>query len=147
MNIVDKLIKSWWVILSFIMFINGFGFIYTGLKHDNRNWIIEGIIYEIPWIFNIIYLLIYGFNPFKLTPAGPVLLFALLLLIVSIIRSFWLAIKLWDVYDNNDKYAQNPTELSNPHKVKQNGKLSSGPVCCLCIAAVFFMFAVIAAIL
>ena len=32
MNIIDKLIKSWWVILSFIPFVNGAGFIYIGSK-------------------------------------------------------------------------------------------------------------------
>ena len=143
MNIVDKLIKSWWVILSFIMFINGFGFIYTGLKHDNRNWILEGIIYEIPWVFYFIYIGIYGFELFKVNPCDNVLAFGLLLLLVSIIRSFWVAIKLWDVYDNNEKYAQNPTELSNPNHAKPKSKLSSGPVCCLCIALIFFIFAVI----
>jgi len=147
MNIVDKVIKLWWVILSFIIFINGFGFIYTGLKHDNRNWVIEGIIYEIPWFFFIIYVMIFGSNIFGVDPGDYVLLFALVLLIVSIIRSIWLAIKLWDVYDNNDKYAQNPTELANPNKVKENNKLSSTPVCCLCIAIIFFIFALMAVII
>lgn len=147
MNILDKIIKLWWVILSFIMFINGFGFIYTGFKHDNKNWIIEGVIYEIPWIFYGIYNVIYGFHPLKINPADYVLGFAFVLLIVSIIRSFWIAIKLWDVYDNNDKYAQNPTELSNPINPKENNKLSTGPVCCLCIAIIFFIFALLAIII
>ena len=147
MNILDKIIKSWWVILSFIMFINGFGFIYTGLKHDNKNWVLEGIIYEIPWVFYIIYIGIYGVELFKINPADNIFLFALLLLLISIIRSFWVAIKLWDVYDNHEKYAQNPTELSNPKKVKENSKLFGGPICCLCIAVIFFLFAIVAIIL
>ncbi len=147
MNILDKIIKSWWVIFSFIMFINGLGFIYTGLKHDNRNWVLEGIIYEIPWVFYFAYIIIFGVELFKINPADSVFLFALVLLFVSIIRSFWVAIKLWDVHDNSEKYAQNPTELSNPNKAKENNKLSSTPVCCLCIAVIFFLFAVITIIL
>lgn len=147
MNLIDKIIKLWWVILSFIMFINGFGFIYAGLKHDNRNWVIEGIIYEIPWVFMLIYTGIYNIHPFNIGPTDYIFLFGSLLLIVSIIRSFWIAIKLWDVYDNNDKYAQNPTELANPNKVKENNKLSSTPVCCLCIAIIFFIFALMAVII
>jgi hypothetical protein len=145
MNVFDKILKSWWVILSFIMFINGFGFVYIGYKHSNRNWIIEGAIYEIPWLFYIVYSAIYGIpNMFSTSPSSIVSLFAELLMFVCIIRSFWVAIKLWDVYDNTEKYAQNPTELNNPSKVNENNKFSKGSACCLCIAIIFFIFAIIA---
>jgi hypothetical protein len=144
MNIFDKIVKSWWVILSFIMFINGVGFIYIGSKHNNRNWIIEGVIYEIPWFFFFVYGAIYGFpSLFTFNPTNTISLFAELLMFVGIIRSIWVAIKLWNVYDNTEKYAQNPTELNNPNKPKENSRFSSTSTCCLCIAIIFFIFAII----
>lgn len=146
MNVFEKLIKSWWVILSFICFLNGFGFVYIGSRHSNQNWIIEGVIYEIPWFFYIIYLIIYGFNLFKLNPADYVFFIALLLQLICIVRSVWVAIKLWDVYDNNDKYAQNPIELKNPNKSQHNDNPSIYSTCCLCLAVIFFIFAIIAII-
>lgn len=145
MNIIDKLIKSWWVILSFIPFVNGAGFIYIGSKHNNRNWIIEGVIYEIPWFFYILYAGIYGFPKlFAFNQTSVVSLFAELLMFVGIVRSFWVAIKLWNVYDNKEKYAQNPIELNNPTEAKENNKFSTGASCCLCLALIFFIFAIIA---
>ena len=106
MNFIVKIVKSWWVILSFIMFLNGIGFIYIGTKHSNHNWIIEGIIYEIPWFFFAIFLAIYGIPTiFSPNPSTAIILFAVLLMFVSIIRSFWLAIKLANLYDTNEMYA------------------------------------------
>ena len=144
MNTIDKLIKSWWVILSFVMFLNGFGFIYIGFKHSNRNWIIEGLMYEIPWFFYFVYYAIYGMTLGIANPTEYVLLFAFLLQLVGIVRSFWVAIKLWDVYDNNDKYAHNPVELKKPFETKQKDKMSSSSVCCLCVAIIFIIFVIIA---
>ena len=145
MNVIDKITKSWWVILSFIMFINGFGFIYIASKHSNKNWFVEGVIYEIPWFFYILYSGIYGIPSVgTFNPASTMALFGELLMVVCIIRSFWVAIKLLDVYDNNEKYAQNPTELNNPREVKENNKFSTGSTCCLCLAIIFFIFAIIA---
>ncbi|WP_305553994.1 hypothetical protein [Methanobrevibacter sp. V74] len=143
MNIFEKFLKSWWVILSFIMFINGFGFIYIGSKHNNRNWIIEGIIYEMPWFFYVIYLVIYELPPyFTANPIYVVFLFAFLIMFVGIIRSFWVAIKLWNVYNNNEKYALNPTELKNPNKTKGNNNYSIIFSCCLCVIIIFLIFAI-----
>jgi hypothetical protein len=141
MNTSDKITKSWWVILSFIMGINGFGFIYIGSKYSNRNWIVEGVIYEIPWFFYILYSLFYLRH--SINPATIAVQFAQLLMFISIIRSFWVAIKLCDVYDNYEKYAINPTELNNKSNATENDKLSSKATCCLCIAAIFFLFAII----
>jgi hypothetical protein len=144
MKASQKLLKSWWVILSFILFINGFGFIYIGKKHYNRNWIIEGVIYEIPWFFYVIYHSIYGFIPNGYNQVDYILAFTMILMLISIVRSFWVAIKLWDVYDNFDKYAHNPIELTNPNKANETQNNSNGPICCLCIAIIFFIFAIIA---
>ena len=144
MNVFEKLIRLWWVILSFISFFNGLGFIYIGSKHSNRNWTIEGLAYETPWFFYLIYSIIFGFDIFKFNQTDYVLIIALLLQLICIVRSFWVAIKLWDVYDNNDKYAHNPVELINPFKSKENNGPSIHSVCCLCIAVIFFIFAIIA---
>lgn len=144
MNVFEKLAKSWWVVLSFILFLNGSGFIYIGSKHSNQNWIIEGVMYEIPWFFYMIYFAIYGLTYVTYNPTAYVLLFAFILQLVSIVRSFWVAIKLWDVYDNNDKYAHNPVELKNPSKIKEKGNISSTSACCLCLAVIFFIFVIIA---
>lgn len=146
MNTFDKLLKSWWVILSFIFFLNGFGFIYIGARHSNRNWIIEGAIYEIPWFFYFIYFAKYGLDTVINNPTAHVMYLALLLQLVCIIRAFWVAAKLWGVYDNFDKYAHNPVELKNPHKANEKDSLSNGAICCLCIAVIFFMFALMAII-
>lgn len=144
MNASQKLLKSWWVILSFVLFINGFGFIYIGTKHNNQNWIVEGVIYEVPWFFYFIYYSIYGFIPAGFNQVDYILSLALLLFFISIVRSFWVAVKLWDVYDNFDKYAHNPIELTNPHKPQESQNNSKVPICCLCIAIMFFIFALTA---
>ena len=142
MNTIEKIKKSWWVILSFIMGINGIGFIYIGLKHSNKNWLLEGVMYEVPWFFYFILYAIYGIPNSSINPAGVIAIFALILLFVSIIRSIWVAIKLADVYDNYEKYAMNPVELNN-HKVKPDkGKRSDVPACCLCLALIFVIFAI-----
>ncbi|MCQ2961571.1 MAG: DUF2339 domain-containing protein [archaeon] len=42
--------KLWLILIAFIPLINGLGFVYIGAKKSNKNWIKEGLIYEIPWI-------------------------------------------------------------------------------------------------
>lgn len=140
MNVVEKIKRSWWVIISVIPFLNGFGFVYIGLKNNNRYWVMEGVMYEIPWLFSII-----------LSDNGPVLdvmtSIASVVMLVSIIRSIWLAIKLADVYDNEDKYTVRPTAINNHNKPQQNGSSSSSFICCLCIIVIFVAFGVMAIIL
>lgn len=143
MNVLEKIKKSWWVILSFIMFLNGFGFIYIGLRENNRNWLIEGIIYELPWFIYLIFFGIYDLPLFSITPTHLILLLAFILLFVSIIRSIWVAVKLADVYDNEEKYAIQVTELkSNPSQDQDSPFASLG--CCLCIIVIFILFVIIA---
>ena len=92
MNRFQKIIKSWWVIPSFIIFINGLGFMYLGSKTQNRRWVIEGFIYEIPWIFMI---------PFFTVQQMYIALvsIAYLLMLISIIRSFWVNMKYLDMLE------------------------------------------------
>ncbi|MDP4144458.1 MAG: hypothetical protein Q8936_08260 [Bacillota bacterium] len=43
--------KSLWIILSFILFLNGIGIFYAGLKVKAKKWITYGIVYTaIGWI-------------------------------------------------------------------------------------------------
>ena len=140
MNVVEKIKRSWWVIISVIPFLNGFGFVYIGLKNNNKHWVMEGVMYEIPWLFSII-----------LADNGPVLdvmtSIASVVMLVSIIRSIWLAIKLADVYNNEDKYTVRPTAINNHNKPQQNGSSSSSFICCLCIIVIFVAFGLVAIIL
>lgn len=140
MNIVEKIKKSWWVIISVIPFFNGFGFVYIGLKNNNRYWVLEGVMYEIPWLFSIIL----ADNDAVLNVMTSV---ASVVMLVSIIRAIWLAIKLADVYDNEDKYTVRPTAINNHNKPQQKDSSSSSFICCLCLIVIFVAFGVMAIIL
>ena len=141
MNTLEKIKRSWWVILSFIMFLNGFGFIYIGSKHNNRNWILEGIIYELPWFIYFIMYGLYG-TPMGFNVTGTFVFISVMMLLVSIIRSVWVAVKLADVYDNEEKYTIQSTVLTKQSQKKNdNSKTNIG--CCLCILVIFFIFMII----
>ncbi len=142
MNTIEKIKRSWWVILSFIMFLNGFGFIYIGTKHNNKNWILEGVMYELPWF---LYFVIYGMygTPKGLNVTATFILIAVVLLFISIIRSVWVAVKLADVYDNEEKYTIQSTVLTKQtHKKNDDSKSTAG--CCLCLIVIFILFLIIA---
>lgn len=145
MNTIDKIKNSWWVILSLIMFLNGFGFVYIGLKHSNRNWLFEGVMYEIPWFFYFVYYAIYGLpNNGGINATNLIIIFALVLMFVSIIRSIWVAIKLNDVYANNEKYTIKATKLDDVNNTSENANVSGKMGCCMCLIVIFLMFAIIA---
>lgn len=137
MNAFEKIKHSLWVLISFIPMLNGFGFVYIGFKNNNRNWIFEGVMYEIPWIAGIIF----SENSAVL---DKLVIFAIILMLVSIIRSIWVAIKLADVYDNEDKYTVRPTVVNNHNKPKENNNGLASFGCCLCIIVIFIVFAIIA---
>lgn len=139
MNFVDKIKNSWWVILSFIIFFNGFGFIYIGLKHNNRNWILEGITYEFPWFFYLIVFAFYGIS----IPSTLIVAFAAIITLIGIIRSIWVAVKLADVYDNNEKYTIKQTNLNHQPVHQENNNRSAGLGCCFCLICIFIIFALI----
>ena len=143
MNVLGKIKRSWWVLLSFIMFINGFGFIYIAIKYNNKNWLLEGIIYEVPWFLYLLYVAIFGVPLLKINPASGMAVIAILLLFVSIIRSVWVAVKLADVYDNEEKYTIQTTQLTKKtNKATDSKKSTIG--CCVCIIVLFIIFAIIA---
>lgn len=135
MNIIEKIKRSWWIILSFIIFLNGFGFVYVGFNRNNKYWVLEGIIYEIPWVLS----LIYAGNDLILE---KLIIFALIVLLISIVRSIWVAVKLADVYDNEEKYTIRPTVVNNYDEPNQNNNFLSDVGCCLCIIAIFMIFVV-----
>ena len=87
----NKITNSLWIIFSFLITINGIGFVYIGSKTSNPKWVKEGIIYEIPWI---IVILIVGLNPTATTIdpgiqalATPFIIISIILMIISIVRS------------------------------------------------------------
>lgn len=135
MNAMEKIKRSWWVIFSVIILFNGLGFIYIGAIHDNRNWILEGIAYEIPWVFGIF-----------LSDFDPILdiyvAICMILMLVSIVRSVWVAIKLADVYDNQEKYAIQSTALNGSSQ--QNSDFPTTIACVSCLVLIFIAYAILA---
>ena len=77
--------KTFLILLSFFPFINGMTFVYMGSKESNRNWIIEGFVYELPWI--LLFLFVYN-DDFGTTLAGFALLFMFLCILRTIYVSF-----------------------------------------------------------
>ena len=144
MNIFEKIKKSWWVILSFIMFLNGFGFIYIAVKYNNKNWLLEGVMYELPWFLYFVFYALFGApSVIPMNQSMLILLLAVLLLFVSIIRSVWVAIKLADVYENEEKYTISSTSLNNSKNSNENKDFNSNLACCLCALVIFFVFIVV----
>lgn len=72
----NNLFNLLWVVFSFIPFINGFGIFLAGKKTSKKNWIIEGILYEVPIIFHLV-----------MGPSGLTFSLVFLSLIISIVRS------------------------------------------------------------
>ena len=137
MSLFKKIKNSWWVIFSFIIMFNGVGFLYIGFRHDNRNWIMEGITYELPWIFCFIFISIHGINSL---PTQTVVVLAYLLMLVAIIRSIWVGVKLDDVCEHYEKYTIKQTNLNNSLNKSDN---KSGLNCCFGLAGIFSIIALI----
>ena len=140
MELTEKIKRLWWVILSFIFFLNGFGFIYIGLKHNSQNWVLEGITYEVPWFF---YFIIYGMYGYPSDPTSNIIIICLLLMLVGIVRALWVAIKLADVYDNNEKYTIQQTALNSHKQVQNNSSDAPTLACCLLIIGLLAVYALI----
>ena len=94
------LVRSLWVIASLFAFINGLGFIYMGYMTNNRYWMLEGVIYELPWLL-ILFLTLLAPDLFSLLYLG---LFASALQLVSIVRSVWVDYKYIKFLHRNEKY-------------------------------------------
>lgn len=137
MNALEKIKRSWWVIFSVLILFNGLGFIYIGSIHNNKNWVLEGVIYEIPWVFGII------FGNFDSIVEVYVAI-AMILMLVSIVRSVWVAIKLGDVYDNQEKYAIQTTALNGSNDAKPNTEFPTTIACASCMVLIFLAYAILA---
>ena len=145
MNAFDKIKRSWWVIFPFTLIFSGVGFIYMGLKSSNRNWILEGVTYELPLFLFILASAIYPSRIMILYYAGIILLAA----VIALIRSIMVAVRLFDVYEMEDSRRVNATVVSTPdgsrhsvvvNKVKEKSNFEE---CCCCVLLIFIIFAVI----
>ena len=73
-------------------------------------------------------------------PTAKILTFALILYFVSIIRSIWVAIRLFDIYVDEIK----PKIQKTVSNIPKEGKLSDTSGCCLCLFVIFIIFGIIA---
>ena len=143
MDTFDKIKKSWWVLLPLTIAFPGFGFIYIGLKSSNRNWIIEGITYQLPFFFYFAASTIY--------PASIMITYyiwlILLAALIALIRSVMLALKLIEVYemDERPKITISTNVASSPGSSAGNKKDKDFDWgnCCGCIILIFIIFAII----
>ena len=79
-----EILHSLWIIPSIIVFINGLGLMYTGLRVHKRQWFIEGVIYELPYIlFQVIFNDVYTNDPMNMT----LRMLSFLAISLSLIRS------------------------------------------------------------
>ncbi|WP_295618432.1 hypothetical protein [uncultured Methanobrevibacter sp.] len=103
-SIFSKIVKSLWILVSFIPCINGLGFAYIGAKEFNNSWIKEGLIYEAPW-----------FLMFLVLDHDSATMFAglgLLMQVVSILRSFIVYSQNKDVLIDDDDESRVDVEKS-----------------------------------
>lgn len=143
METFEKIKKSWWVIFPFTLFLPGLGFIYIGMKSSNRNWIIEGITYQLPFFF---YLLASAIYPSEIMIVYYIWLI-LLAAFIALVRSIMVAIKLFDVYEKEDRpriaastYTSQNSGSSDESKNDNDFNWSN---CCGCIILIFIIFAII----
>ena len=89
-SLINRIKSHLWIIISIIPYLNGIGFVYIGSKTSINKWIIEGCIYEIPWIILII-----------LYPIQPLISVIFIILgIISIILSLIRSIKVNSKYQS-----------------------------------------------
>ena len=78
-----KIVHSLWILISLVPLFNGLGFIWIGSRVDEKKWLYEGLIYEIPFMLILLF--------FQINYNLYILFFwiALLSWIISIFRSFY----------------------------------------------------------
>lgn len=139
MDTIEKIKKSWWVLFPFTLFLPGFGFIYIGLKSENRNWIVEGITYELPFIFFLLTSAIYTITAM----ASYYILLMILASLIALLRSIMVAIKLLEVYDKEDSPRITQVSSSGSGETSIKDKDSNWPACCGCLILIFIIFVII----
>ena len=76
--------KIFLIIVSFIPFLNGMTFIYMGSKESNKNWIIEGLVYELPWFLQFLF----AFNEGISTTIAS---FGILFMLICLLRTLYVS--------------------------------------------------------
>ncbi|RAP54752.1 MAG: hypothetical protein BZ137_00585 [Methanosphaera sp. rholeuAM130] len=107
-----KIVNLLWVIFSFIFLVNGVGIIYAGNKVKNRNWLIEGIIYQLFPTALILLLIIYPDESIGVTLSG----IYLITWAICIIRTFFIANKYLNylkLENSNNNYNQQMNQNNN----------------------------------
>ncbi len=114
-SITWKIMNLFWVVFSFIFLVNGVGIIYAGHKANNRNWLIEGIVYQLFPTSLILLLMIDPNSSFGVTLTG----IYLLTWVVCIVRTFFIA-------NNYLKYMKNKSiNMYNSRQINQNNHQTS----------------------
>ena len=116
-SITWKIMNLFWIIFSFIFLLNGVGIIYAGHKANNRNWLIEGIVYQLFPTSLILLLMIDPNSSFGVTLTG----IYLLTWVVCIVRTFFIA-------NNYLKYMKNKNitnNMYNSRPINQNNHQTS----------------------
>ena len=76
--------KIFLIIVSFIPFLNGMTFVYMGSKESNKNWIIEGLVYELPWFLQFLF----AFNEGISTTIAS---FGILFMLICLLRTLYVS--------------------------------------------------------
>lgn len=107
-----RIINNLWILVAFIPLVNGMGIVYVGAKTSNRQWIEEGLIYEIPGILMFLTLGIINPTNYSLGMIlGPVILLLVLVsIVISIIRSVMIRSKYKRMREN-EKYRKSTNKL------------------------------------
>ena len=98
--------------------------------------VVEGIIYEIPWIMGTALVNVGSLGSIYATVC-------IVLMFVAIVRSIWVAVKLCDVYDNQERYRVQTTIVNNSNPVSQNDSFPVIPACCAGLILMFIAFGII----
>ena len=104
-SLFSKVVKSLWILAAFIPFLNGLGFAYIGAKEFKREWVREGLIYEIPWFLAFLFINNEGL-------CGLFIIIGFLMLIVGIVRTFIVYRNNKDILIDDDPESQIIVEKS-----------------------------------
>ena len=88
--------KTFLILLSFFPFINGMTFVYMGSKESNFKWIIEGLVYEIPWFLQFLFA---ENDDLATTFAG----FGLLFMFICLLRTLYVSFTYKKEFDTNSR--------------------------------------------
>ena len=88
--------KTFLILLSFFPFINGMTFVYMGSKESNFRWIIEGLVYEIPWFLQFLFA---ENDDLATTFAG----FGLLFMFICLLRTLYVIFTYKKEIDTNSR--------------------------------------------